>query len=176
MFERFTRAAREVVVHAQAEAAGLGHDRIGTEHLLLGIAASGDAGLLASLGVEHARLRASVANGHGDELDAAALATIGIDLDAVRRSVEESFGRGALAGHRRRCRGGRVPFSPRAKRALERSLREALAQGDRHIGAEHILLGLTRDDVSGAARVLRSCGTSPHAVRAAVLAARRDAA
>ena len=179
MFERFTRAARDVAVSAQEEAAELGHDRIGTEHLLLGVAAAGDDGILASLGVERAALRATVANERGGELDAAALATIGIDLDAVRRSVEESFGPGALAGRRRCRRGGHpghVPFSPRAKRALERSLREALAQGERHIGPEHILLGLASDGECGAARVLRRCGTSPDAVRAAVLAARRDAA
>ena len=110
--------------------------------------AAGDGGTLASLGVDPARLRAAVApQRRRGELDAAALATIGIDLDAVRKSVEEAFGPGALPG-RRRCRRGRraghVPLSPRAKRALELSLREALAQGDRQIGPEHILLGLAR--------------------------------
>jgi hypothetical protein len=84
-------------------------------------------------------------------LDASALAAIGIDLDAVRRSVEESFGPGALSGRRRR-RGGHLPLCPKAKRALERSLREALALSDRHIGPEHILLGLASDADSGAAR------------------------
>lgn len=178
MFERFTQPARDVVVRAQEEAAGLGHDGIGTEHLLLGVA-TGDGGILRSLGVELPALRAAVAERRRDELDAAALATIGIDLDAVRRSVERAFGPGALAG-RRRCRRGRraghMPFSPRSKRVLQRSLREALAQGDREIRPEHILLGLAGDAGSGAARALRACGTTPEAVHAAVLARRRDAA
>jgi ATP-dependent Clp protease ATP-binding subunit ClpA len=112
-------------------------------------------------------------------IDADALATIGIDLEAVRRSVEESFGPGALSG-RQGCRRGRrfghVPLCPRAKRALERSLREALALRQRHIGAEHVLLGLASDPENGAAMALRRCGTSPEAVRAATLAALRDAA
>ena len=175
MFERFTGAARAVVVRAQEEAAGLGHDGIGTEHLLLGLAGA-DGGVLASLGVDVARLRAVVAEPRRDELDAAALAAIGIDLEAVRRSAEEAFGPGALAGRRRGRRAGHVPFSPRAKRALELALREALALGDRHIGPEHLLLGLARDGDSGAAAALRRCGTTPAAVRAAALAGRRDAA
>jgi ATP-dependent Clp protease ATP-binding subunit ClpA len=175
MFERFTDAARAVVVRAQEEATALGHDRIGTEHLLLGVAA-GEGGILASLGVDHAALRSAVAGLPRDGLDAAALATIGIDLDAVRRSVEESFGRGALTGRRRGRRGGRLPFSPRAKRALELALREALVLADKHIGPEHVLLGLASDSGSGAATALRRCGTTPDAVRAATLARRRDAA
>jgi ATP-dependent Clp protease ATP-binding subunit ClpA len=172
MFERFTHAARDAVVCAQEEAAALGHDHVGTEHLLLGVAAR-DGGVLASLGVERAALRAAVAGLWPEGLDADALATIGIDLEAVRRSVEQSFGPGALTGRRRR---GRVPLCPRAKRALERSLREALAQRDRHIGPEHLLLGLASDPDSGAALALRRCGASPDALRAATLAALRDAA
>ena len=181
MFERFTHGARDVVVRAQEEAAALGHDQIGTEHLLLGLAADGGiaAGVLASVGVEHAALRAAVAALPRDGLDAEALASIGIDLDAVRRSVEESFGPGALAGRRgcrRGRRGGYVPFSPRAKRALELALREALGLGDRHIGPEHLLLGLAAGGDSGAGAALRRCGTSPEAAHAATLAALRDAA
>lgn len=178
MFERFTRAARDVVVRAQEEAVELGDSRIGTEHLLLGVAYR-DSTVLASLGIDRAALLATVADVRRDGLDAAALATIGIDLDAVRRSVEESFGPGALAG-RRRCRrgplSGHVPFSPRAKRALERSFREALELRDDRIGSEHILLALASEPDTGAAAVLRRCGTTPDAVRAATLAARRDAA
>ncbi len=178
MFERFTQAARDVVVRAQEEAAQLGDARIGTEHLLLGVACC-DGSVLASLGIDAAALRAAIADVPRDGLDAAALATIGIDLDAVRRSVEESFGPGALAGRRRGRRGGlggHRPLSPRAKRALELSLREALGLGDTRIGAEHILLALARQRDSGAAGALRRCGTTPDAVRAATLAARRDAA
>jgi ATP-dependent Clp protease ATP-binding subunit ClpA len=169
MFNRFTREARAVVERAQDEAAALGHDYIGTEHLLLGIAAGG--GLPASLGVEHAALRAAVASSAQD-LDAAALAAIGIDLDAVRRAVEESFGPGALSRRRR----GHIPFCPKAKKALELSLREALALRDRHIGTDHVLLGIARERDSGAARALAACGTTTDALRAAVLAARREAA
>jgi ATP-dependent Clp protease ATP-binding subunit ClpA len=171
MFNRFTHDARAVVERAQDEAAELGHDYIGTEHLLLGIAARG--GLPASLGLDHGALRAAVA-GFSQPLDAEALAAIGIDLDAVRRAVEQSFGPGALSGrHRRR---GRIPFCPKAKKALELSLREALALKDRHIGSDHILLGIARESDSGAARALAACGTTPDALRAAVLAARREAA
>ncbi len=181
MFERFTHGARDVVVRAQDEAAALGHDHIGTEHLLLGLAAGEDiaAGVLASLGVERAALRAAVAALPHDGLDADALASIGIDLEAVRRSVEESFGPGALSGRRgcrRGRRGGYAPLTPRAKRALELALREALVLGDRQIGPEHLLLGLAAGADSGAAATLRRCGTSPEAVRAATLATLRDAA
>lgn len=177
MFERFTHTARDVVVRAQEEAAALGHDHIGSEHLLLGVA-SGNASaarVLRGLGVEPDHLRVEA-----DTLDADALASIGIDLGEVRRRVEASFGPGALARRRRRCARGRVlgyrPMSPHAKHALELALREAVTLGDRQIGPEHILLGLARDADSGAARALRRCGTSPGAVRAAVLAAARDAA
>jgi ATP-dependent Clp protease ATP-binding subunit ClpA len=171
MFNRFTRPAREVVERAQAEAAALDQDHIGTEHLLLAVAARG--GLPASLALEHAALQAAVRN-DSQGLDAAALASIGIDLDAVRRSVEDTFGPGALGG--RRSRRGHAPLCPKAKKALELALREALALGDRHIGPEHILLGLTRDADTGAMRALERCGTTRDALRAAVLAARREAA
>ena len=174
MFERFTQELREVVTRAQDEATALGHDFLGTEHLLLGVAARDD-GILASLGADHAALSRAVAAEYPVGLDADALASIGIDLDAVRRSVEESFGPGALFGHRGR-RARHVPFCPRAKRALERSLREAVALRQRQIGREHLLLALASDGESGAARALMRCGTSPEAVRAATLAALRDAA
>jgi ATP-dependent Clp protease ATP-binding subunit ClpA len=171
MFNRFTHDARAVVERAQDEAAALGHDYLGTEHLLLGIAARG--GLPASLGLEHGALRTAVASS-SQQLDADALAAIGIDLDAVRRAVEESFGPGALSGRRRRR--GHMRLCPKAKKALELSLREALALNDRHIGTDHILLGIARESDSGAARALTACGTTPAALRAAVLAARREAA
>jgi len=172
MSNRFTREARAVVELAQEEAVALGHDYVGTEHLLLGIAARG--GLPASLGLDHGALQAAV-GGSAQELDADALAAIGIDLDAVRRAAEESFGPGALSGRRGR-RGGHVPICPKAKKALELALREAIALGDRQIGSDHILLGMTRDADTGAARALAACGTTPDALRAAVLAARREAA
>jgi ATP-dependent Clp protease ATP-binding subunit ClpA len=174
MFERFTQEARDALTRAREEAASLGHDFVGTEHLLLGVAA-GDDGILASLGADHPALRRAVAEMYPVGPDADALASIGIDLDAVRRSIEESFGTGALFARRGR-RARNVSFCPRAKRALERALREALALRQRHIGREHLLLALAGDGESGAARALMRCGTSPEAVRAATLAALRDAA
>ena len=173
MFERFTRDARAVVQAAREEADALAAEQIGCEHLLLGIAAEGGpaARALESAGIGQADLRAQLERS-GGALDAGALAAIGIDLDEVRRRIEESFGPGAL-GRRRR---GRRPFSPGAKRALELSLREALELGDNHIGTEHILLGVMRDPGERLGRVLQARGVEPRAVRAAVLAARRRAA
>ena len=173
MFERFTQEARAVVLLAQDEATALEADRIGAEHLLLGLAAERGAAarVLEPLGLGHGALRAELEQS-GAGLDADALASIGIDLDEVRRRVEESFGPGALGGHRK----GRRPFSPEAKKALELALREAIALGDRHIGSEHILLGVVRDPGEPVAGVLRRHDQSPEAVRAAVMAARRRAA
>jgi ATP-dependent Clp protease ATP-binding subunit ClpA len=173
MFERFTKEARAVVHAAEAEADALGAGAIGREHLLLGVAAQNGIGAraLESLGARHEDLRAELERSPGG-LDAGALASIGIDLDEVRRRIEESFGPGALA----RRRPGRPRFSPGAKKALELSLREALALGDHHIGAEHILLGVARDPGEPAGAALRAHGADRAAVRAAVLAARTKAA
>jgi ATP-dependent Clp protease ATP-binding subunit ClpA len=173
MFERFTEEARAVVLLAQDEATALEADRIGAEHLLLGLAAERGAAarVLEPLGLGYAALRAELEQSGGG-LDADALASIGIDLDEVRRRVEESFGPGALGGHRK----GRRPFSPEAKKALELSVREAIGLGDRHIGSEHILLGVVRDPGEPVAGVLRRHDQRPEAVRAAVLAARTRAA
>ncbi|WP_285780655.1 Clp protease N-terminal domain-containing protein, partial [Microtetraspora sp. NBRC 13810] len=115
MFERFTDRARRVVVLAQEEARLLGHDRIGTEHFLLGLV------------------------GEGEGVAAQAVLGPGVDLAAVRREVEELTGRGRAAPS------GHVPFTPRAKKVLELSLREALQLGHNYIGTEHILLGLIRE-------------------------------
>jgi ATP-dependent Clp protease ATP-binding subunit ClpA len=177
MFERFTDDARAAVVAAEQEAGALRHGWIGTEHLLLGVLSGGGDGakLLAGFGVDAAGIRAEVVRsiGRGDEgIDPDALATLGIDLDAVRERVEQAFGAGALSGSRR-CRrglwrGGGLPFTPRAKKALELSLREAIAMGDDFIGAEHVLLGLAREGDGVAARILRSRGVDRAAVRAAL--------
>jgi ATP-dependent Clp protease ATP-binding subunit ClpA len=180
MFERFTHAARDIVARAQYESDTLGHDHIGREHLLLGLAGADDPlvrEVLRTIGVREDALRAAIQSGLPD-VDADALASIGIDLDAVRRSVEESFGPGALGRRdcRRARRTGHKPFTPGAKRTLERSLREALALGNRHIGAEHVLLALGREREGGAAALLRRCGSGPDALRAATLRALRDAA
>jgi ATP-dependent Clp protease ATP-binding subunit ClpA len=177
MFERFSTEARRVVVLAQEEADELGHDYVGTEHLLLGLVAdeTGAAGrVLAELGVIRDQLREDVREAvgirgsHGGRLDPAALATIGIDFDEVRRRVEETFGPDALRRTRAGCRGRHRPFTPRSKGAMERSLRAALELGSRHIGSEHILLGVLSDD-GLAVTVLERQGISQEAARAAVL-------
>src|SRR5215217_1665467 len=159
MFERFTDRARRVTVDAQATARRLGHGHVGTEHILLGLL-QGDgiaARVLGSLGITAAAVErevlAEVGRGPLGTGDAEALGAIGIVLDEVRRRVEASFGKGAL--HWRPGRrhpawrppmlGGHIPFSPRSKKVLELSLREALALKRRHIGTEHLLLGLIRE-------------------------------
>jgi ATP-dependent Clp protease ATP-binding subunit ClpA len=179
MFERFSDGAREAVVAAQRHASALNHGWIGTEHLLLGLLDDAD-GRAARLlrerfAVDGGWARAEVERivGRGEpDLDADALATLGIDLDAVRERVERRFGPGALAGSRR-CRrglwrGAGLPFTGRAKKALELSLREAVAMGDDAIGSEHVLLGLVREGDGVAARMLRSRGVDRAAVRAAL--------
>jgi ATP-dependent Clp protease ATP-binding subunit ClpA len=182
MFERFTDAARAVVVRAAAHAEALQHGWIGTEHLLLGLLDDPDgraARLLAPWDVRRDWVLGEVERivGRGDpDIDAGALATLGIDLDEVRERVERTFGPGALS-RRRPCRRGwfspAIPFTPRAKKVLELSLREAIALGDRHIGGEHVLLGLLREGDGVAGRILRSRGVERGAVRTALA---RDAA
>jgi ATP-dependent Clp protease ATP-binding subunit ClpA len=170
MFERFTDDAREVVVQAQAEARALGHHYIGTEHLLLGAAATdGDtARVLTAHGATVDALRAAIREEIGDSrLDAAALATLGIDLDEIRRRVEATFGEGALE-RRRPARAGHIPFTPRSKKALELALREALAMGEKHIGAEHVVLGALRDEKALARCILRRAGADPERIREAL--------
>jgi ATP-dependent Clp protease ATP-binding subunit ClpA len=179
MFERFTDGARGAVVGAQRHAAGLNHGWIGTEHLLLGLLddPDGRAGRLLrerfAIDGEWASAEVERIVGRGEPgIDADALATLGIDLDAVRERVERTFGAGALSGsrHCRRglWRGPSIPFTPRAKKALELSLREAIAMGDDFIGSEHVLLGLAREGDGVAAQILRSRGVDRTAVRAAL--------
>jgi ATP-dependent Clp protease ATP-binding subunit ClpA len=137
MLEHFTKEARAVVVAAESEAARTHATEVGPEHLLLGLGA-----LLTEVGIDAETLRRDIVRSDG--LDADALATLGIDLEEVRRQAEETFGEGALgraAGGRGRPRFGRA-----AKKTLERTLREALAMGDRALGPRHILLALTWDD------------------------------
>jgi ATP-dependent Clp protease ATP-binding subunit ClpA len=166
MFERFTKDARETVARAQEEARGLGAGHIGTEHLLLGVATGSGRAVraLEDHGATAERLRGEAA---GPRLDGEALATLGIDLDEIRRRVEATFAPGALE-RGRPARGGHVPFTPGAKKALELALREAVRLGDRHIGAEHLLLGLIRDDDAEAVAVLRRAGADPARIREAL--------
>jgi ATP-dependent Clp protease ATP-binding subunit ClpA len=190
MFERFTDRAREAVVHAQGEARLLRHNYIGTEHLLLGILrerTSVGARVLDRLGIDLETVRADIVRivgegpSEGYERDAEALRAIGIDVDEIRRRVEEAFGPGALdrrvTSWRRRRRGdrcapiadalitGHIPFTPRAKKVLALSLREALALGHKYIGTEHILLGLVREGEGIAASVMAERGATPARVR-----------
>jgi ATP-dependent Clp protease ATP-binding subunit ClpA len=182
MFERFTDDARQALVLAQEEAVALHHGWIGTEHVLLGVLRGGSAGarLLAGFGVDLAGARDDVVRvvGRGeDDIDPDALATLGIDLNAVRERVERAFGPGALSrrGHcRRGVLGPAVPFSARAKKALELTLREAVSLGERDLRPEHLVLGLLREGDGVAARVLTERGVTHAAARAKVAA--RDAA
>ncbi len=189
MFERFTDRARKVTVDAQALARRLGHRHIGTEHLLLALL-EGDgvaAQVLAGLGITPAAVErevlAEVGRGPLGSRDAEALGAIGIDLDEVRRRIEASFGPGALQWHPdphwrgdRPRPGGHIPFSPRAKKVLELSLREALALKHKHIGTEHILLGLIREGEGLAAMVLTGAGLRLEDLRRHVLDAMYRAA
>jgi ATP-dependent Clp protease ATP-binding subunit ClpA len=183
MFERFSDDARQAVALAQEEAVALRHGWIGTEHVLLGVLRTGGDGarLLAGFGVEAAAVRDDVVRmiGRGeDDIDREALATLGIDLDAIRERVERAFGPGALI-RRQRCRRGgaigrQVPFTPRAKKALELTLREALSLGERDLRAEHIVLGLLREGDGVAAQILSERGVTLAVARERVTG--RDAA
>jgi ATP-dependent Clp protease ATP-binding subunit ClpA len=172
MFERFTDGARDAVVRAQEEAAALGHNYIGTEHLLLGLTARGES-ILPSFGVTHEALVAQTLHviGRGRPADAAsALASIGIDLEEVRRRVEDAFGPGALE----RTRAGRGfcperPFTPRSKKALELATKEARRLGHGYVGSDHLLLGVLAVRQGVAVELLQRLGANPERVRAAVL-------
>ena len=139
MYERFTDRARRAVVQAQEEARMLNHNYIGTEHILLGLI--------------HER----------DSVAARALESLGIGLDVVRQQIEETVGRGQQAPPEH------IPFTPRAKKVLELSLREALQLGHDYIGTEHILLGLIREHDSVAALVLVRLGADLNRVRQQVI-------
>jgi ATP-dependent Clp protease ATP-binding subunit ClpC len=139
MFERFTDRARRVVVLAQEEARLLNHNYIGTEHILLGLISEGEG------------------------VAAKALESLGISLEAVRQQVEEIIGTGSSSPQ------GHIPFTPRAKKVLELSLREALQLGHNYIGTEHILLGLIREGEGVAAQVLQKLGADLGRVRQQVI-------
>ncbi len=231
MFERFTDAARQVIVQAQEAARGLGHGYIGCEHLLLAAAAVGEpaGAVLRDQGVTPERVKAEIlrASGPGQTagqaggLDAEALASIGIDLDVVRVRIEAAFGpdalgrplpaarqrrrpawgKGPLAGLTRRRRrrrgrgntllpagpfrqrpasarlvpGGHIPFTPRAKKTLALSLREAEALHDNYIGVQHLTLALLRPQDGTVPAILSALGAPAASLRAAILARYRKA-
>jgi hypothetical protein len=139
MLERFTDQARRAVVLAEEEARTLDHNRIGTEHLLLGLIREGDG------------------------VAARALESLGISLQPVRQQVEEMIGRGQQVPSEQ------IPFTPRSKKVLELSLRESLQLGQDHVGTEHILLGLIREGDGVAAQVLVRLGADLNRVRQQVI-------
>jgi ATP-dependent Clp protease ATP-binding subunit ClpA len=139
MYERFTDRARRVVALAEDEARRLNHNHIGTEHILLGLI-------------------------HEDDgVAAQTLESLGVSLAAVRQQVEMIIGQGREAPR------GRIPYTPRARKALELSLREALQLGHHHIGTEHILLGLVREGKGAAAQMLVKLGADLNRVRQQVI-------
>ncbi|WP_276526025.1 Clp protease N-terminal domain-containing protein, partial [Corynebacterium phoceense] len=139
MFERFTDRARRVIVLAQEEARMLNHNYIGTEHILLGLIHEGEG------------------------VAAKALESMGISLEDVRREVEE------IIGHGTQPTTGHIPFTPRAKKVLELSLREGLQMGHKYIGTEFLLLGLIREGEGVAAQVLIKLGADLPRVRQQVI-------
>ena len=139
MFEKFTDKARRVVVLAQEEAKLLNHNYIGTEHILLGLIHEGEG------------------------VAAKALEALGINLEQVREQVQDIIGQGQQAPS------GHIPFTPRAKKVLELSLREALQLGHSYIGTEHLLLGLIREGEGVAAQVLTKLGADTNKVRQQVI-------
>ena len=139
MFERFSAPARTVVVLAQDEARLLKHNYIGTEHILLGL------------------LRQE------DGIAAAALESLGVRIEDVRDQVARIVGQGDEVA------GGQIPFTPRSKKVLELALREAIVLGHKHIGPEHILLGLARENDGVASRILLDQGADSEKVRQGVI-------
>ncbi len=183
MFERFSPDAREAVTSAQAEARRLHHNYIGTEHLLLGLMDQADVlsgRLLAEHGLDRPGAEAAILRllGTADcgpgELDADALETIGIDLSTIREKVEAAFGPGALDREPTRTRTGRLisgrhaPFTARAKKVLELSLREALRLKADRIADGHLLLGLLREGKGLAAKVMVDAGIDFDVLRAEI--------
>lgn len=173
MFDRFSALAKRAVVASQDVALSMGHDFIGTEHLLLGLAqTAGTASeVLREHGVELSRARDTTvrllaesgvpATGGQEAKDA--LATLGIDITEIQRRADDTFGPGAF-------RFPRPPYTPHAKKALELTLREAAALGREDVDTEHMLLGVLAADEGTAVRVLAALGVDPAALRRSVLA------
>jgi hypothetical protein len=149
-FERFRKDARRAVTFAQREAKELGHNWVGTEHLLLGV-----------LGVE-------------GSIGAQALADFEVTLDDVREDVSQIIGEAEEQARPRRRRGPQMPFTPRTKKVLELSLRVARKLKDNYIGSEHILLALVQEGEGVAAQILAKRGIEEKALRRCVLALRGE--
>jgi ATP-dependent Clp protease ATP-binding subunit ClpA len=202
MFERFTQAARAVVIQAQFEARDLQHEYVGTEHVLLALLEDEAGPIAAALrdhGIDQVCVRDEIIKrvGRGrpgidplpeaDGEDAAALKAIGIDLNAVRRAIEENFGPGALRLPgtpepkrrgllRRFSGGGHTPFTSRAKKVLELSLREAIRLKHNFIAPEHLMLGIIREGDGLAALILTDAGTDMTQLRTDLTRALKDKA
>jgi ATP-dependent Clp protease ATP-binding subunit ClpA len=187
MFERFTNEARAVTVSAQTYAREMAHNHIGTEHQLLALldpTSGATATILADVGLDAARVKADIERYFATseirlgEKDAEALESIGINLDAVKRKIEETFGPGALEPtiyeerrglfRRRKVSYGsrwHIPFTPRAKKVFELSLREAIRLKHKHICSEHILLGMIREGEGLAMKIMVDAGVDVDEVR-----------
>jgi ATP-dependent Clp protease ATP-binding subunit ClpA len=172
MFEKFEPAARQACADARTEARRAGQDKIRAEHMLLGVLAEPGPGAetLTAAGLELADLRARLPRGPGEpgELDATALSSLGIDLDAVRRATDAAFGPGALdrapvAGRHR------LQFADDAKRTLSGALRQAQQLGQRQISSGHLLIGIIDQPRNGAIVLLTQAGADIAALRADVL-------
>jgi ATP-dependent Clp protease ATP-binding subunit ClpA len=155
IFNRFAKEARACVQAAVEEARALGHDSVGDEDLLLGILRVDEgmaAEALSSLGVT-----IEAAREESERMASDALSSVGIFLEDIRREAGDAF-------DVRIPEGRRIPFSPRAKRVLERALREAVRLRDNRIGTEHVLLGILENEDGTAVRMLNRLGVSPEAV------------
>jgi len=172
MFERFATAARQAVVDARQEADWAGQDQIRSEHIMVGLlrqpGPASDALTAAGLDLDSLRTRLPRGtDGAPGSLDAGALATLGIDLDAVRRATDASFGPGALDRARRGR--ARLPFATDARQSLARAVRHAQQLSSPEISSGHLLLGILDQRDNGALNVLAESGTDLAALRADLL-------
>lgn len=172
MFEKFAHQARQAVAAAMTEAREAGTSRIGCDHLLIGLAQARQgpaADTLSAAGLDPGRLREQATSEPGqDPLDAESLATIGIDLDAVRQAAESAFGPGALdrKDPRRPRRPGRAGLTTDAKKAVELAVRATRAGHDRSISAGHLLIGIIDQGDNAAVTMLADAGVRPADLRA----------
>lgn len=183
MFERFHQDARRAVVRAREEAAAAGQGEIGCEHLLLGLLAEQGpaAAAMTAAGLELTGLRSRLpqaGRAEPDTLDADALASVGIDLDQVRRAAEATFGPGALdrARRARARRPGRMRLTAEAKKALELALHAAVELRHRELTGGHLLIGIIDQGHNGALDLLSAFAASPAVLRADVITRLAEAA
>lgn len=170
MFEQFEPSAQQALSDARDEARRAGKDRIGSEHVLLGLAAQPGAAAdsLTDAGLTLPELRSRVPARAPCSLDAAALASLGIDLDAVRRATDAAFGPGALDQARRPSR-RQLPMAEDTKRMLVGAVRHAHQHGEREVTSGHLLIGILDQPDNCARTILTETGTDLQALRADVL-------